>query len=199
MLDAADLDPDPFAQFGRWFDEAVATGIHEPTAVALGTADAVGRPVVRHVLLKGHGPEGFVFFTNYKSRKGQHLTENPQACLTFPWFMLQPGRQVIITGHVERLSEAESDAYFATRDRGSRLGAWASRQSEEIPDRAWLEARVAAFAERFPAEVPRPPHWGGYRMSPDSVEFWQGAVNRLHDRFRYTLEAGGWRLARLSP
>jgi pyridoxamine 5'-phosphate oxidase len=199
-VDIDDLDADPFATFARWLHDAVAADLWEPTAMNLSTAGADAHPRGRHVLLKGHGPDGFVWFTNYESTKGQHLAANPWACLTFPWFALKPARQVVVEGPVERTSADESDAYFASRDRNSQLGAWASEQSREIPDRAYLEDRFAALERHYPQAVPRPPHWGGYRLRPVSIELWQGRPNRLHDRFRYTLEADGtWRLARLAP
>ena len=197
-MDADDLDPDPFVQFAEWYDGVLAAGLPEPSAVVLSTAGADGRPVGRHVLLRGHGPDGFVFFTNYESRKGHQLAENPYASLTFPWYPIH--RQAIVTGPVERVSPAESDAYFASRTRESQLGAWASEQSSEIPDRAWLDDRFAELDARYAGgPVPRPPHWGGYRLRPDAIELWQQGPNRLHDRFRYTLEGEHWRLARLSP
>jgi len=197
-LDIADLDPDPFTQFARWLDDVLAAALPEPFAMVVSTAGTDGQPVGRHVLLRGHGPDGFVFFTNYNSRKGRQLEANPKAALTFPWFPMR--RQVIITGAVERTTPQESDAYFASRDRESQIGAWASDQSAEIPDRAWLEARVAEYEAQFAGgPVSRPPHWGGFRVVPDSIELWQQGKNRLHDRFRYDRAGDGWRLARLSP
>jgi pyridoxamine 5'-phosphate oxidase len=147
--------------------------------------------------LKGYGPEGFTVFTNYGSRKGRELAANPAACLLFPWYPLE--RQVIVSGEMARLPEGESDAYFATRPRGARLGAWASAQSEVIADRAWLDERYARYEREFPGEVPRPPHWGGFVLVPCAVEFWQGRPSRLHDRLRYTRDGGSWRVDRLSP
>jgi pyridoxamine 5'-phosphate oxidase len=197
-MDAADLDPDPFVQFARWLDDVLAEGLAEPYAMVVATASTDGQPVGRFVLLRGHGPDGFVFFTNYHSRKGRQLEANPQASLTFPWHPMH--RQVIVTGSVERTSAAESDAYFASRDRESQIGAWASDQSAEIPDRAWLLDRVAGYEAQFAGtEVPRPPHWGGFRVVPDAIELWQQGPNRLHDRFRYARTGDTWRLSRLSP
>jgi len=199
-MDAADLDPDPLVQFGAWFHDAVAAGLRDPSAMVLATAGADGRPRGRHVLLKGHGPDGLRFFTNYDSTKARQLRENRWASVTFPWFMMAPPRQVIVEGTVGELSAADSDEYFASRDRGSQLGAWASDQSATIPDRAWLEGRVAELDARFPGVVPRPPRWGGYLLRPELVELWQGRPNRLHDRFRYTRRPDGpWQLERLAP
>jgi len=199
-LDRSDLSDDPFEQFRRWFDEAAAAGIDQPEAVVLATADAAGRPSARHVLLKGVD-DGFVFYTNYASRKAADLAVNPWAALCFPWIQLS--RQVRVSGPVHRVSAAESDAYFATRPRDSQLGAWASRQSEVIADRGVLEARVAEAAARFATgPVPRPPTWGGYRLVPLELEFWQGRPSRLHDRFRYHRPdpvGSVWRVERLSP
>jgi pyridoxamine 5'-phosphate oxidase len=198
-----DFTADPLAQFGRWFAELDAavpksdTTWFEPNATVLSTADAAGRPSSRTVLLKRYGPEGFTVFTNYASRKGHDLAENPAAALLFPWYPLQ--RQVHVEGEMARLPESESDAYFATRPRGAQLGAWASEQSEPIPDRDWLEERYARFDREYPDEVPRPPHWGGFVLAPRTVEFWQGRPSRLHDRLRYTRAGDSWRLERLSP
>jgi pyridoxamine 5'-phosphate oxidase len=195
-LRRSDLAPDPFEQFGAWFDEWVDLAPYDATAVALATASADGRPSVRFVLLKGVD-RGFVFFTNYDSRKGDELAANPQAALCFGWLEVQ--RQVRVVGAVERVDPSESDAYFATRPVGSRLGAWASEQSRPIEDRDALEARWADAGARYGDDVPRPPHWGGYRLVPDEVEFWQGRPSRLHDRFRYTRAADGWDITRLQP
>jgi pyridoxamine 5'-phosphate oxidase len=198
-LSETDMDADPIRQFEAWFQHAVAANLPEPNAMTLATATPEGQPSARIVLLKAYGASGFTFFTNYESRKGRELTNNPRAALLFFWPALQ--RQVRIEGTVERVSEAESDAYFASRPVGSRLGAWASRQSEVIPGRDGLEARVRELAERYAeSEVPRPRFWGGFRVRPLAIEFWQGRPDRLHDRLRYVLgETGQWRLERLSP
>ncbi len=199
-MEAADLDPDPIVQLQRWIDDASAAGLHEPTAMALATAGHDGRPVVRHVLLRGLDGRGLAFYTNYGSRKGRHLAENPWASVVFPWFAI--GRQVIVTGTVDRLTAEESDAYFASRPRGSQLGAWASDQSDVIPSREDLERRLAEFTERFEGQpVPRPPDWGGYRLIPAGIEFWHHQPNRLHDRIRYTRDESSeaWQVDRLSP
>ena len=165
--------------------------------MAVATADAQGRPSVRHVLLRGADERGFVFYTNYESRKGRQLTENPWAGLVFLWKELD--RQVHVRGPVERVDPVESDAYFATRPRDAQLGAWASHQSEPLADREELEVRLAATAQRFPDDVPRPPNWGGFRVRPEEIEFWQGRRHRLHDRFRFAAAPDGWRIERLSP
>ena len=197
-LDESDAVADPFAQFALWFDEAVASGLPLPNAMTLASADALGMPSARAVLLKGYGPEGFVFYTNYTSRKGRELTSNPRACLLFSWVELE--RQVRIEGPVERVSAAESDEYFATRPLGSQLAAWASPQSETVAGRPVLEAGFAAAQRRFGQAVPRPPGWGGYRVVPQSIEFWQGRENRLHDRLVYRYANGArWTIARLAP
>jgi len=193
-----DLLPDPIALARRWFADAQAAGIEQHDAMTLATATPEGRPSARAVLLKGIDRRGFAFFTNYESRKGRELDVNPHAALVLLWIPLQ--RQVRVSGRVERLSAEESDAYFATRPRGSQLGAWASRQSEPLPDRAELEARWAALEERYAGGVvPRPAHWGGYRVEPEEIELWQGRANRLHDRFRYRRTADGWTHERLQP
>jgi pyridoxamine 5'-phosphate oxidase len=182
-----------------WFADAVAAEIAEPNAMSLATADADGAPSVRIVLLKGYDERGFVFFTNYDSRKGRELAANPRAALLFAWLDLE--RQVRVTGPVERVARAETEAYFATRPRGAQLGAWASPQSAVIDGREELERRLAAVEARFAdTQVPPPPHWGGFRVRPETVEFWQGRPDRLHDRLRYRQRAdGGWRLERLAP
>jgi pyridoxamine 5'-phosphate oxidase len=200
-MDVDDLDPDPITQLSRWFADAVAAGLQDPHAMVLSTAGADGRSRGRHVLMKGLDADGLRFFTNYESTKARQLRENPWACVTFPWFTMSPGRQVIVEGDVEMLGAAESDAYFATRDRGSQLSAWASEQSEVIPDRATLEGSVAEVAARHPDEIPRPPHWGGYVLHPHLVELWQSRPNRLHDRFRYRRapDGGDWLVERLAP
>jgi pyridoxamine 5'-phosphate oxidase len=189
-LDEAALAPDPVEQFGVWFADVVAAGLPEPNATVLATASADAVPSARTVLLKGYGPDGFRFFTNHTSRKGRELRENPRACLVFPWHALQ--RQVIVTGSVARLPAAETADYFRSRPHGSRLGAWASRQSSVLASRADLEARYAELAARWPAEadVPVPDFWGGYLLTHETVEFWQGRANRLHDRLRYVRAAG---------
>jgi pyridoxamine 5'-phosphate oxidase len=185
-------------QFARWFTEALEYALPEPNAMIVATADAAGRPSARTVLLKGYDDGGFVFFTNYRSRKGAEALENPQASLVFPWFPMQ--RQVIACGAVERVDRAETEAYFATRPRGSQLGAWASPQSQVLPDRAAVDAGLAAAEERFGAgPVPAPPHWGGLRVIPETVEFWQGRSNRLHDRLRYRRTPDDWVIERLAP
>ncbi len=189
---------DPLEQLRHWYEHAVAAGLPEPEAMALATATPDGAPSVRFVLLKGIDARGVEFYTNYESRKGRELAANPRGALAILWKPLQ--RQVRVEGPVERLSAAESDAYFATRARGSRLGAWASRQSTEIPDREHLEARLAqADADHPGVDVPRPDYWGGYVLRPDAIEFWEGRPNRLHDRELFTRAAGGWTSRRLSP
>jgi pyridoxamine 5'-phosphate oxidase len=195
----ADLAADWAGQFARWFAEAAAAGLPEPNAMIVATADAQARPSARTVLLKGVDQRGFVFYTNYTSRKGLDVQENPVASLVFPWFAMQ--RQVLVTGAVERVDRAETEAYFATRPRGSRLGAWASPQSTVLPGRAAVEAGLAAAIERFGAtgEIPAPPHWGGLRVVPQSVEFWQGRADRLHDRLRFRQDGQNWVVERLAP
>ncbi|GIF05366.1 pyridoxamine 5'-phosphate oxidase [Actinoplanes siamensis] len=186
------------AQFAAWFAEATAFGLPEPNAMIVATADAAGRPSARTVLLKGYDAAGFVFFTNYGSRKGSEAAENPYASLVFPWFAIQ--RQVIVSGRVERVSRAETEAYFASRPRGSQLGAWASPQSRVLPGREAVDAGLAAALERFgDGPVPAPPYWGGLRVVPETVEFWQGRSNRLHDRLRYRRSDAGWIVERLAP
>jgi pyridoxamine 5'-phosphate oxidase len=198
-LTEADLPSDPIALVQRWLADAQATGVDQHDAMTLATATRDGRPSARVVLLKGIDARGLAFFTNYESCKARELDANPHAALVLLWIPLQ--RQVRVTGRVERLSAEESDAYFATRPRGSQLGAWASEQSRPLPDRAALEARWAALDERWGGgAVPRPPHWGGYRVAPDEVELWQGRANRLHDRFRSVRTAAGeWGWTRLQP
>ncbi len=194
----ADLDRDPIAQLRSWLEEAQRAGIAFPEAMALATADALGRPAVRHVLMKGLDERGLTFFTNHGSRKGRHLAENPHAAAAFLWRELD--RQVCVTGRVTRIPETEAEAYFRTRPREARVGAWASRQSEPVGSREELDAAFRAAADRFgDGEVPLPPHWGGYRLEPDAFEFWKGREHRLHDRFRYTRRDGGWRIERLYP
>jgi pyridoxamine 5'-phosphate oxidase len=197
-LDTGACDPSPFKQFSRWLDEASRAGLIEPNAMALATADSTGQPSVRMVLLKTFDERGMVFFTNYESRKGRELADNPRGALLFYWDALE--RQVRIEGAIERTKESESDDYFATRPRGARLGAHASRQSEVIRDRAALEKTYEKLDAEFKdKEVPRPDFWGGYRLVPHYFEFWQGRENKLHDRISYTLAGKSWHLARLSP
>jgi len=190
---------DPIEQFREWFDDAAASGLLLPEAVALATATPEGAPSVRMILLKGVDERGFRFFTNYESRKGDELEANPRAALCFHWSVLE--RQVRIDGDVERLSPEESDAYFRTRERGSRVGAWASDQSRSIADREALEKKVSEVEVRFRGdEVPRPPYWGGYLLRPRRIEFWQGRTNRLHDRLAYDRGPdGAWTVTRLQP
>jgi pyridoxamine 5'-phosphate oxidase len=188
---------DPLAQLRDWYEHAVASGLPEPEAMALATATPDGAPSVRFVLLKGIDERGVEFYTNYESRKGRELAANPRAALAILWRPLQ--RQVRVEGAVERLSAEESDAYFASRARLSRIGAWASRQSTEIPDRAFLENRVAELEARYPDDVPRPDYWGGYVLRPHTIEFWEGRPNRLHDREQFTHGPSGWSSRRLSP
>jgi pyridoxamine 5'-phosphate oxidase len=198
-LAEADLAPTWLAQFERWLAEAVGAGITEPNAMVLATADADGAPSARTVLLKGVDARGFVLYTNLGSRKGTQAAANPRAALTFPWIDLQ--RQVGVTGRVEPVSDVEADAYFASRPHGSRLGAHASPQSSVVPARSTLEERLAALEARWPegTDVPRPVHWGGLRVVPDAVEFWQGRPNRLHDRLRFRADGAGWVVERLAP
>ncbi len=194
----SDLDADPFAQFEKWFAEARASGLKEPNAMTLATATPDGRPSARIVLLKGVDQGGFVFFTNYESQKGRELNENPAAALTFFWPELE--RQVRITGRAEKVSREESDAYFHSRPQGSQVGAWASHQSETISDREYLATRVAKLEAEYAGKpIPLPPFWGGYRVVPESIEFWQGRPSRLHDRLLYKRQDGGWTINRLSP
>ncbi|WP_435824087.1 pyridoxamine 5'-phosphate oxidase [Actinoplanes missouriensis] len=192
------------SQFAAWFAEATTFGLPEPNAMVLATADAAGRPSGRTVLLKGYDASGFVFFTNYESRKGTELFVNPYASLVFPWFPMQ--RQVTVAGAVERVSRAETEEYFQARPRGSQLGAWASPQSRVLAARADVDAGLAAAVARFgEGPIPAPPHWGGFRVIPDSVEFWQGRSSRLHDRLRYRRDTvpgdadGKWVVERLAP
>lgn len=194
-----EVQASPIPQFSKWWEEAMAAEIDEVNAMTLATASADGVPAARIVLLKGFDERGFVFFTNYKSFKGMQLAENPRACLVFFWKELE--RQVRITGLVEQVSAAESDEYFNSRPEGSRLGAWASPQSQVIANRDWLEEAEAKFKEVFRAQpLVRPAHWGGYRVKPVIMEFWQGRTSRLHDRIQYTLqEQGGWQIERLAP
>lgn len=198
-LSETEADPSPFQQFQTWFDQALSAQLLEPNAMILATVTAQGKPSARVVLLKHFDQQGFVFYTNYHSRKGQELTQNPWAALVFWWADLE--RQVRIEGWVEQVSEQESDAYFYSRPWGSRLGAWASEQSQVVRDRRVLEQRLVELEQQYQdQEVPRPPHWGGYRLVPTAIEFWQGRPNRLHDRLCYHhLEGGNWQIERLSP
>ncbi|HEX3797725.1 MAG TPA: pyridoxamine 5'-phosphate oxidase [Verrucomicrobiae bacterium] len=198
-LRRADLDADPIAQFSRWFQQAVASAVPEPNAMTLATADADGRPSSRIVLLKNTDARGFIFYTNYDSRKGRELDANPNAALTFFWPQLE--RQVCIAGTVSKVSREESEHYFNSRPKGSRLSAWVSHQSEAVADRAALEKKLAELEAKYPGEtVPLPPYWGGFCVTPTRVEFWQGRPNRLHDRFCYVRQPGqAWLIERLSP
>ena len=196
-LSEKECDPHPIPQFEKWLNEAIRSEVNEPTAVNVATLDTNGRPSSRMVLLKEVNPQGFVFFTNYHSRKGRALEANPYAALTFFWPELE--RPVRIEGRVQKLDEAASDEYFESRPYTSRIGAWASEQSEVIENQAVLVKRAAVVGLKHPLHVPRPPHWGGYLVIPDCVEFWQGRPSRLHDRIRYRLHEGNWIKERLSP
>ncbi len=197
-LNESDVAADPIAQFKRWFDEAVTAKLPEPNAMTLATVGADGQPSARIVLLKGMDDKGFTFFTNYESRKGLDLAANPRAALLFHWVQLE--RQVRVEGRVEKVDDDESDAYYASRPLGSRLGAWASEQSREVPGRDVLEQRESEYRAKFGESPPRPAHWGGYRVVPTALEFWQGRPSRLHDRIVYRLDAAdGWKIVRLSP
>jgi pyridoxamine 5'-phosphate oxidase len=196
-LDEERSAADAIAQFSRWWDEAVAAQVREANAMTLATSDEQGRPAARTVLLKGFDAHGFVFFTNYDSRKGRELAANPRAALLFFWPELE--RQIRIDGTVERTSDAESDEYFKTRPLASRIGAWASPQSTVIASKAWLLARAAEMGLRHGLAPARPPFWGGYRVIAEAVEFWQGRPSRLHDRLLYTRSATGWNRVRLAP
>jgi pyridoxamine 5'-phosphate oxidase len=197
-LAKADLDPDPIVQFHEWFEKVIDADLHEPNAMILATATSDGKPSARTVLLKGYDERGFVFYTNYEGRKAGELETNSRCAILFYWGELE--RQVRIEGRASRLSGEESDAYFAGRPRGSRLGAWASEQSRPVEDRSILEERVRALeVEHEGREIPRPHFWGGYRVEPDTIEFWQGRESRLHDRLVYRREDGAWRIERLQP
>lgn len=197
-LSEADLDPDPIKQFGKWLNDAVSANLREPNAMTVATATADGTPSARIVLLRGVDERGFVFYTNYESRKAHELAENPKAALIFYWAALE--RQVRVTGTVERTSHEESEAYFKSRPLKSRLGAWASPQSQTLPSRAPLEARLAEMEQKFSdGEIPLPPFWGGYRVKPQEIEFWHGRRSRLHDRLLYSKTDSGWKISRLAP
>lgn len=199
VLAESDLTPAPMEQFTRWFGEAVGAGLHEPNAMVVSTATPDGRPSSRTVLLKQYDRRGFVFFTNYGSRKGRELTANPAVALLFPWHQI--ARQVIVTGTASRIAREETVAYFRTRPHGSQLGAWASAQSSVIDSRDELTSRYEELAARYPSgsDVPLPPEWGGFRVVPETVEFWQGHENRLHDRLRFVADGERWRVERLCP
>ena len=197
VLRRSDLDPDPIQQFRNWFSEALGAEVPEPNAMALATVDSSGQPSCRIVLLKDFDHRGFSFYTNYQSRKGQELAENPKAALTLFWHGLE--RQICIRGSVEKLSRAESEAYYHSRPIGSRLGAWVSTQSEVIPNREYLEKKLEEITAKYGETPPIPEYWGGYVLKPVTLDFWQGRPNRLHDRFLYTREGSGWKLKRLAP
>jgi pyridoxamine 5'-phosphate oxidase len=197
-LRRTDLLADPLRQFEQWLGAAVEAKALEPNAMSLATANREGQPTVRTVLVKGIDARGLVFFTNYQSRKGRDIAENARVSLLVYWRELE--RQILVCGAASKVPRAESEAYFKIRPEGSQLAAWASSQSEPIPDRAFLEKKLAAVAEKFRGQaVPAPPHWGGYLVAPTTMEFWQGRVNRLHDRFLYTKVGAGWTIERLSP
>jgi len=197
QLSETEVPPNPLGLFQLWFEQAIKAECPEPNSMTLATADASGNPSARIVLLKGADTAGFTFFTNYESQKGKELAARPHAALLFHWHELE--RQVRIKGTVERVSPAESDEYFHSRPAASRIGAWASPQSAEIPNREFLEEAEKRFAADFGAKPPRPEHWGGYRLHPTEIEFWQGRPSRLHDRIHYQLDGTHWRIARLAP
>ncbi len=197
-LSEHDVAPDPIVQFTRWWEEAIASNIEEVNAMTLATATSSGIPSARIVLLKGYDEKGFVFFTNYQSKKGQQLLENPHAALVFFWKELE--RQVRIEGVIEKVAATDSDTYFNSRPPGSRIGAWASPQSEVIAGREVIETNAGTYEKKFSdGIIPRPSHWGGYILKPGLVEFWQGRSSRLHDRIQYEASAAGWTIARLAP
>ena len=202
-LEKTDVTLDPIEQFKRWFEEAIKSELLEPNAMTLATATTEGKPSARIVLLKGINNQGFVFFTNYESRKGVEMAANPHAALCFCWLELQ--RQIRIEGTIEKIAEADSDAYFQSRPVGSRIGAWASPQSQVIDSRAVIEENENVYKKQFlteggaDVEIPRPAHWGGYVLKPTMIEFWQGRSSRLHDRICYIFENNGWKIERLAP
>tara|TARA_B100000212_G_C27335675_1_gene516732 strand:- start:122 stop:769 length:648 start_codon:yes stop_codon:yes gene_type:complete len=196
-LRRSDMQPCPIEQFSRWLEEAVQAQVYDPNACTLSTVDPESQPFSRGVLLKGIDEENFVFYTNYNSRKAAQLERNPKACLHFPWFALQ--RQVLITGVVEKVEDELAEEYFRSRPSSSKLGAWASSQSDPLDSRETLETAFLEAKEKWGEDPPKPPHWGGFRLSPDSIEFWQGGPGRLHDRFLYEKQAQGWSLQRLNP
>ena len=196
-LRRADLSGCPFEQFSKWLEDAVKAEIYDPNACSLATVDGEGRPVSRAVLLKALEDEQFVFYTNYQSRKSSHLDQNPNTCMHFPWFALQ--RQVIVTGKVEKIDANRAEEYFLSRPLESKLGAWASRQSERVDSREALEKTYLEMQEKFGDNPPKPPHWGGFALIPETIEFWQGGPSRLHDRFMYSLENNHWTVQRLNP
>ena len=196
-LEEANLENDPISMFADWMNTAIEMGIEEPNGMALATASADAAPSVRIVLLRGFDQRGFVFYTNYESAKGQDLLANPRAAITFWWQPLE--RQVRVSGRVERVARAEAETYFGTRPRGHRLSAWASPQSREVKDRAELQARAIEVESLFPGDVPLPDFWGGYRLAPERIEFWQGRENRLPDRFEFQKRQGEWTVTRLAP
>ncbi len=197
-LDESQVDKSPFLQFEKWFKEAVDAHVNEPNAMTVATASKSGKPAARILLLRNFNENGFVFYTNYSSRKGEEIDENPNCALLFFWPELE--RQVRIEGKLIKQSSAESDLYFNTRPRTSKLGAWTSPQSKVVKNREELDELYEQMSQRFPSEdVPRPPHWGGYVLQPDSIEFWQGRPSRMHDRILYTLVNGNWKIERLAP
>jgi len=196
-LRRADLSGCPFEQFSKWLEDAVKAEIYDPNACSLATVDGEGRPVSRAVLLKALEDEQFVFYTNYQSRKSSHLDQNPNTCMHFPWFALQ--RQVIVTGKVEKIDANRAEEYFLSRPLESKLGAWASRQSERVDSREALEKTYLEMQDKFGDNPPKPPHWGGFALIPETIEFWQGGPSRLHDRFLYSLQHNHWTVQRLNP
>lgn len=196
-LRRAHLSDDPLEQFQRWMQDAVDARVYDPNACSLATVDDGGKPVSRAVLLKGLEMGGFVFYTNYNSRKAMHLAANPSACMHFPWFVMQ--RQVTVSGEVSKIDDSLADEYFESRPLLSRLGAWASNQSQPLDSRESLENAFLQAVDRWGEHPPRPPHWGGFRLEPSSLEFWQGGPNRLHDRFTYQPTEEKWKIIRLNP